>query len=371
MKVSIQKEDLQNSLSHIYTITERKSTIPILCNVKLEAEESLKISGINVDMEIIETAKSNVLTAGSTTVAAHTFHDVVRKLPAGVVDLELEKDSLIIRAGKSKFKLPTLPVSDFPVMTLDDVDTTFSLPVENLIKIIDKVKCAISTEETRYFLNGIFLHSTENNGRKVLRGVATDSHRLAKQDVNLPAGAESIEGIIIPRKAILELRRLLEDSSEEVIVKISNTKIKFAFGDIELTSKLIDGKFPDYQKIIPTNTDKILEVDTEKLYTSVDRISSIVSSEKSRGIKIKIAPNLLTFSANNSDSSSGTEELEANYSSDSVIEVSFNSKYIMDAASVIEGKNLRMSLYDNISPAIIEEQNDDSYLHILLPIRLV
>ncbi|MCT4552550.1 MAG: DNA polymerase III subunit beta [Alphaproteobacteria bacterium] len=369
MKFTTTKENLLQTLTHLHSVTERKSTIPILCNIKIEAIDGIKMVATNVDLEIVESMDAGIAETGATTVPAHTFFEIARKLPAGEVNIEQQKDSLIITSGKSIFSLPCLDAEDFPIMVTSNMPYKFSLSPDDLIKLIDKTKFAISTEETRYFLNGIFLHSTTEGDKDVLRSVATDGHRLARQDILLPEGAAGLEGIIIPRKVVMELRRLLDDTSEEIKVEISDNKIRFSFGRIVLTSKLIDGKFPDYKKVIPMNNDKVLEVNCEKFYEAVDRVSA-VSNEKSKAIKMKAFNDMLTFSANTSDATSGEEELISNYSGEEAMETSFNARYLLDIASQIEGENIKFILADNSSPALVSETSNQDSVYVLMPMRV-
>ena len=244
----------------------------------------------------------------------------------------------------------------------------FTLPCDDLIKLIDKTKFAVSTEETRYFLNGIFLHTLEKDGKELLRAVATDGHRLARQDVLSPEGAKGMPSIIVPRKVVNELRALLEDTSSDINVEVSETKARFSFGGTTITSKLIDGRFPDYEKVIPTSNDKAMEVDCKLFSEAVDRVSS-VAYEKSKAIKLKLSKSKLTLLASTPDSGSAFEDLEVVYDSDSM-EIGFNSKYLLDIASQIEGKFMKFMISDGSSPAIITELDDESAIYVLMPMRI-
>jgi DNA polymerase-3 subunit beta len=237
-----------------------------------------------------------------------------------------------------------------------------------LIPEIDKTKFAVSTEETRYFLNGIFLHTLEKDGKELLRAVATDGHRLARQDVLSPEGAKGMPSIIIPRKVVAELRALLDDTSADINIEVSETKARFSFAGTTITSKLIDGRFPDYEKVIPTSNDKAMEVDCKFFSEAVDRVSS-VSYEKSKAIKLKLSKSKLTLLASTPDSGSAFEDLEVVYDSDSM-EIGFNSKYLLDIASQIEGKFMKFMISDGSSPAIITELDDESAIYVLMPMRI-
>ncbi len=370
MYITIEKANLSKTLSHLYRIVEKKSTIPVLSNIKIEANDNLKFTATNIDLEIIEELEATINEKGSTTIPAHILYDIVRKLPEGTIELKTSSDNskVVIKAGNSEFTLPSLPVDDFPLMNSSSMPFKFTLPCDDLIKLIDKTKFAVSTEETRYFLNGIFLHTLEKDGKELLRAVATDGHRLARQDVLSPEGAKGMPSIIVPRKVVNELRALLEDTSSDINVEVSETKARFSFGGTTITSKLIDGRFPDYEKVIPTSNDKAMEVDCKLFSEAVDRVSS-VAYEKSKAIKLKLSKSKLTLLASTPDSGSAFEDLEVVYDSDSM-EIGFNSKYLLDIASQIEGKFMKFMISDGSSPAIITELDDESAIYVLMPMRI-
>lgn len=370
MYITIEKSNLSKTLSHLYRIVEKKSTIPVLSNIKIEALENLKFTATNIDLEIIEISEGEVKEKGSTTIPAHILYDIVRKLPEGEIELKTTSDEskVVIKAGNSEFTLPSLPVDDFPIMNGSTMPFKFKVPCDDLIKLIDKTKFAVSTEETRYFLNGIFLHTLEKEGKEYLRAVATDGHRLARQDITSPEGSQGMPSIIIPRKVVNELRSLLEDTSSDIQVEVSETKARFSFGGTTITSKLIDGKFPDYEKVIPTSNDKAMEVDCKIFAEAVDRVSS-VSYEKSKAIKMKLSKSKLTLLASTPDSGSAFEDLEVVYDSENM-EIGFNSKYLLDIAEQIEGKFMKFMISDSSSPAIITELDDSSAIYVLMPMRI-
>ena len=370
MKVTIEKKDLLPVVSHIYSITERKSTIPILLNIKIEAGDTLKFTATNIDIEIVEQVDAGILAKGGITVSASTLFEIVRRLPDGEIVMETIGSELHITAGKGEFSLPTLPIDDFPIMATGDIPFKFSVSPDDLIKLIDKTKFAVSTEEARYSLNGIYLHVANVKDNKMLRAVATDGHRLALMDVDCPTGlSDSMPGIIMPSKLVSELRKLLDTASSEVKVETSESKIRFSFGSIVITSKLIEGKFPNYEKVIPTTNDKVLEMDTKLFMTAVDRVSS-VSGDKSKAVKLNISRDGLKISADNPDSGSGKEEIGGLYNSDDSVEVGFNAKYLIDIASQIEGDNVRFTIADSSSPAVVSEIDNGSSLYVLMPMRI-
>ena len=372
MKVTIERTALLRALGHVHRIVERRNTIPILSNVLIEAHErQLTLKSTDLDLEATESAPADVAQAGATTVPAHVIYDIVRKLPEGAqVGLEMtgEAGQLLLRSGRSRFFLQSLPASDFPDLTAGEFTHRFVLAAVDLKRLIDNTQFAISTEETRYYLNGIFFHTVEVGGATLLRAVATDGHRLARVEIPAPKGAAGMPGVIAPRKAVSEVQKLLEDMAQEVAVEISTTKARFQFGDVVLTTKLIDGTFPDYSRVIPTHNDKRLVVDKEPFAKAVDRVSTI-SSERGRAIKLAIADNKMTLSVNNPDSGSASEEIEVDYDS-TPIEIGFNARYLLDIAGQLSGDTALIKLSDPGSPTIIQDRDGSAALYVLMPLRV-
>ncbi len=373
MKFSIDRVDLLRSLAHVQGVVERRNTIPILANVMLKVEgDALKLATTDMDLEMVEHVAAKVKTPGATTVPAITLYDIVRKLPDdSTIDFECgPKDAAAtIRAGKSVFRLGALPVDDFPKMgSNDDFTNRFSIPAADLRTLIDRTRFAISTEETRYYLNGIYLHAAESAGVPVLRAVATDGHRLARFEMPLPQGAAKMPGVIIPRKAVNEIRKLIEEAADKVEIALSRTKLQFGFDHVSMTTKLIDGTFPDYERVIPSGNDKVIEVNPALFATAVDRVST-VSSEKARAVKLTLKGKSMTLSATSPDAGSASEEIEVRFNADP-IEIGFNSAYLMDVTKQIEGDGCRISLSDPASPTIIQDVSDASSLYVLMPMRV-
>ena len=370
MKLTIERAALLKSLGHVQSVVERRNTIPILSNVRLEAADNrLTLNATDMDLEMVGKVKAEVSDAGKTTAPAHTLYDIVRKLPEGSqVELEEDDGRLILCSGRSKFILTCLPVEDFPVMAGGELSHSFVLSAKDLMGLIDRTRFAISTEETRYYLNGIYLHEASRDGVDVLRCVATDGHRLASVELPLPAGAAGMPGVIIPRKTVMELRKLIEDGTGEVTVELSDTKIRFSCGEATLTSKLIDGTFPDYQRVIPTDNDKNMEVNSKAFAEAVDRVAAI-SSEKSRAVKLSLTEGTLVLSASSPESGSATEELEVSYSGEK-LEIGFNSRYLLDITQQIGGDNAQLTMADAASPTILREAGDASALYVLMPMRV-
>lgn len=371
MKITIERAALLRALNHVQSVVERRNTIPILSNVLMKAEDNvLSMATTDMDLEINESVAANVIEAGATTAPAHTLHDIIRKLPDNTdVTLELNNEGtqMTVTAGRSRFKLSCLPTADFPEIGAGDLPASFSIPAADLRALVDRTKFAMSTEETRYYLNGIYVHEADQEGVKVLRAVATDGHRLARFEMPLPEGATGMPGVIIPRKAVGELRKLVDDAADTIEISLSESKVRFSFDHIVLTSKLIDGTFPDYQRVIPQGNDKIVEIDAKILTNAVDRVSTI-SDGKSRAIKIELNGKNMTISASSAESGSATEELEVNGETD--IEIGFNAKYLLDITSQIEGEGCRLTLADSASPTIIQDNSDPSSLYVLMPLRV-
>jgi DNA polymerase-3 subunit beta len=372
MRVILERANLLKSLNHVHRVVERRNTIPILSNVMLTSEgQSLEMKATDLDLEITEATPAQVEGAGGTTVPAHLLYEIVRKLPDGAeVMLRTDEDgnAMSVIAGRSSFRLQCLPQSDFPQLTAGSFSHTFRMDAAALKKLIDKTQFAISTEETRYYLNGIYFHTVETNGKLKLRSVATDGHRLARAEMDAPSGAEGMPGIIIPRKTVSELQKLVDVPDVVVTVELSDTKMRFTIGAVVLTSKLIDGTFPDYQRVIPTGNDKKLVIDRESFARAVDRVST-VSSERGRAVKLSIADGQLTLTVNNPDSGSATDELAADYDADPM-EIGFNAKYLLDVAAQLSGENASFMLADAGSPTLIHDTADEDTLYVLMPMRV-
>ena len=372
MKVTVERAELLKSLGHVHRVVERRNTIPILANVLIKADKGkLSLKATDLDLEVIDSIAAEVSPGGATTVPAHMFYEIVRKLPEGaqiVIEGSGDRAVLTIRAGRSRFTLQTLPESDFPDLAAGDMTHSFSLAAADLKRLIDKTQFAISTEETRYYLNGIYLHAAGSSKNPALRAVATDGHRLAQCELPLPQGAAGMPGVIVPRKTVSEVQRLIETGEGDIAVELSSGKIRFTIGNIVLTSKLIDGTFPDYARVIPANNDKTLTVDKKDFEAAVDRVST-VSSERGRAVKLALSSGRLVLSVTNPDSGSATEELEVDYSADP-LDIGFNSRYLLDIAAQIEGEVAVLKLADPGSPTLIQDKDAKGALYVLMPMRV-
>ena len=372
MKFVIERANLLKTLSHVQSIVEKRNTIPVLSNVKIEAlADGISFKATDMDTEITEIVDAKVEEQGATTAPAHMLYDIVRKLSDGS-EVELtfpdEKGQLTIASGKSKFSLSCIGVEDFPVISGDTLPINFNMAVEELKGVIDRTKFAVSTEETRYYLNGVYMHAKANGATNVLRIVATDGHRLACVESPLPQGAENLAGVIVPRKTITEIRKLLDDTSvDTVTISMSDNKVRFTLNDVTLTSKLIDGTYPDYERVIPTGNDKSLELSVKDLASAVDRVS--VVAERTRAIKMITGQNHVIITTSSPELGSAQEEIEAVYDSDT-LEIGYNFRYLLDILAEITGEKVRISFADASSPSVIHDTSDSSAIFVLMPMRV-
>jgi DNA polymerase-3 subunit beta len=372
MKISIERATLLKAVSHAQSVVERRNTIPILANVLIEAEGAeVRFRATDLDIEVVDKVEAMVERAGATTVSATTLNEIVRKLPDGA-QVTLTDDGtsgrLTIEAGRSNFSLATLPKEDFPVMATSEYSANFSAKASVLRRLFDKSKFAISTEETRYYLNGVYMHVSESEGGKVLRCVATDGHRLARIDADLPENASDMPGVIVPRKTGGELRKLLDDDDMQIAVAVSETKVRFATPEITLTSKVIDGTFPDYTRVIPQGNTRKMEVDAADFAKAVDRVAT-VSSERSRAVKLSLDEDRLVLSVNAPDSGAAEEELAVAYG-DERLEIGFNAKYLLEIASQVDRENAVFLFNSSGDPTLMREGNDTSAVYVVMPMRV-
>ena len=370
MKATIERATLLKSLSHVQSVVERRNTIPILSNVLIEAstDGSLKLMATDLDLQIVDRVEAQVETAGATTVPAHTLFDIVRKLPEGSqVSLSAAEGKMLVVAGRARFNLATLPRDDFPVIAEGELPTKLELPAETLKQIIDKTRFAISTEETRYYLNGIFFHVSDE-AQPVLKAAATDGHRLARVTVTRPDGAQGMPDVIVPRKCVGELRKLLDEVDGTVGVSLSASKIRFDLGTAVLTSKLIDGTFPDYSRVIPTGNDKLLKLDPQSFMEGVDRVATI-ASEKTRAVKMSLEKDKVTLSVTSPENGTAAEEVSGEYNSDG-FDIGFNARYLLDILGQIEGDTVEVHLADAAAPTLIRENDKAPALYVLMPMRV-
>ncbi|WP_310496187.1 DNA polymerase III subunit beta [Sandarakinorhabdus sp.] len=373
MKATVERATLLKCLGHIQSVVERRNTIPILSNVLIEARsDGLRLMATDLDLQVVETIAAAIDLNGATTVSAHTLFDIVRKLPEGSqVELAVAGEKMSIIAGRSRFSLATLKRDDFPVIAETDLPTRFTLTAGQLKDIIDSTRFAISTEETRYYLNGIYLHAMPGPPAK-LRAVATDGHRLARIEIDLPEGAADMPGVIVPRKCVAEVRKLIDEYAADAPVELSMSpsKIRFKFStDATLTSKLIDGTFPDYSRVIPTANDKLLKIDAKSLSEGVDRVAAIATTEKTRAVKLALGRDKVTLSVTSPENGTAAEEVPADYNA-AEFEVGFNYRYLLDILAQVGSDQVDVHLSDAAAPTLIRESDDSAALYVLMPMRV-
>ena len=371
MKLTIPRETLAPALASLSRVVERRNTIPILSNILLRAADGrLSLCATDLDIRAETSLTCEVAEPGAVTLPAHTLSDIVRKLPAAAeITLEGAGDKpMALKSGRSRFTLQSLPESDFPDITAGEFSHSFALPAKTLAQIVEETSFAISTEETRYYLNGIHLHATEADGAAVLRAVATDGHKLSRLQLPAPEGSAGMPAVIIPRKTVAELARMAKEVEGDVTIELSPTKIRITAGAATLTSKLIDGTFPDYQRVIPAANDKVATLEAEAFKQAVDRVATI-SSERGRAVKLALAATGLLLSVSNPDSGSATEELSPDYDG-APIEIGFNARYLLDILALLGGDSVQLKLSEPGAPAILQRREGDSLLVVLMPMRV-
>ncbi len=371
MKVTLERNALLKSLGHVHRVVERRNTYPILANVLLKAASgTLDLRATDLDIEVTESVPAMVGSAGTTTVPAHTLYEIVRKLADGAeVRLETEGEQMSLTSGRSRFHLGCLSPDSFPDLKSGVFSHSFSIAAETLRDLIERTQFAISNEETRYYLNGIYVHTLEVGKQTVLRAVATDGHRMARAETEAPAGARGMPGIIIPKKTVGEVLKLLEGAEGEVAIEVSDTKIRFTLGGVVLLSKLIEGTFPDYERVTPKNNDKSLSVDRASLATAVDRVSTIASDRGGKAVKLAIKDGNLELSVTNPDHGTATEEVAVAFESES-FEIGFNARYLLDIISQIKSDNAVFEFKDSGSPTLVHEEDGAHALYVLMPMRV-
>nr|WP_321985515.1 DNA polymerase III subunit beta [uncultured Lichenicoccus sp.] len=377
MKLKADRATLLKALAHIQSVAEKRNTIPILANVLIVVKEGrLSLTATDMEIAVVEQIASGAVLDGATTAPAAVLYEIVRKLPDGA-EVELDHSGgdapLALRAGRYATSLNVLAVDDFPSMTTGSLPHAFHIPAPVLRGLIDRTRFAISTEETRYYLNGIYLHVAEAGAGEagpMLRAVATDGHRLARVQTELPSGAAGMPGVIVPRKTINELRKLLDEAAEDVEVALSETRIQFTVGSVMLTSKLIDGTFPEYERVIPRDNDKILRVGKKDFSDAVARVAAI-SQERSRPVKLSIDRNLLILSAASPDQGTAKEELdEGRVTYDSTpLEIGFQARYLSDITDQID-KDVEFAFSDSAAPTVVRDVDSPSALYVLMPMRV-
>ena len=371
MKFKISRSNFFKTLSHLQGIVDKKNSLPVLANILIEAKNNeLILSSTDMDISIIEKIDCSVLEDGATTINSQILYDIVRKIGDNS-EIEIISNSgklLTLRADGSRFSLACLPKEDYPIIDQDNSGINIKLNSKILFKLIDKTKFAISNEETRYFLNGLYFNISNEDNINIVTLVGTDGHRLAKFSHEIEEDIDEVSGVIIPKKTIYELSKLLSEIDNTISISISSNKIIFFIGNIIFISKLIDGSFPDYKRVIPKDNSNILKINRETLLSAVDRVSTI-ANEKSPVIKFKLLKNILNLNTVNNESSTASEDLNINYDGDD-IEIGFNSKYIMDIVNNLEDEEVFINLKDNSSPIIALENSNNKLVYVLMPMRV-
>jgi len=371
MQFVVKRDTLLKSLNFVQGVVEKKNTLPILSNVLLQLKNK-KLSIIATDLDIIfydEIIDVKILQEGSTTTSAAVLYDILRKIPSNSqLNFDLKSENkLSLKSDNADFNLLCLPIDNFPTFADELEGQEISLNNSRFLKLLNKTRISISNDDTRHYLNGVYLHITEAQGRSFLTGVATDSHRLSSSSLEIES-TKDFNSIILPRKTVFQLCTLLSESSDQLKMQTSDNKIKFSLGNMKLISKVIDGKFPDYKKVVPTSNDKILVVPSKDFIDSIERVAT-VSLDRKEGVKFVINKDSLQLSVNSANSGDGNEKIKANFNAEN-LNISFNSKYLIDIASEVEDKNLKMNLKDSVSPVLIEDASDKNSYYVIMPMKI-
>ena len=371
MQFVVKRDILLKSLNFVQGVVEKKNTLPILSNVLLQLKDN-KLSIVATDLDIVfynEISDVKIIKEGSTTTSAAILYDILRKISSNSeLNFDLKSENkLSLKSDSADFNLLCLPTDNFPSFADEFEGQEITLDKNRFLKLLNKTRISISNDDTRHYLNGVFLHLTEAHGRNFLTGVATDSHRLSSSSLEIE-NTTDFSSLILPRKTVFQLCSLLSETSDSLMMQSSENKIKFTLGKIRLISKVIDGKFPDYKKVVPTTNDKILNVPSKEFINSIERVAS-VSLDRKEGVKLMIDKDNIQLSVNSANSGEGNETIKADYNSES-LNISFNSKYLIDIASEIENKNLKMNLKDSTSPVLIEDASDKNSYYVIMPMKI-
>ncbi len=371
MQFAVKRDILLKSLNFVQGIVEKKNTLPILSNVLLQLKDK-KLSIVATDLDLIfydEIKDVKIIKEGSTTTSAAILYDILRKISSNAdLNFDLKSENkLSLKSENADFNLLCLPTDNFPTFADEFEGSEITLNNKRFLKLLTKTRISISNDDTRHYLNGIFLHLTAANNRNFLTGVATDSHRLSSSSLEIE-NITDFTSLILPRKTVFQLCTLLTEATEQLIMQTSDNKIKFTLGNIKLISKVIDGKFPDYKKVVPTTNDKILIVSSKDFVNSIERVTS-VSLDRKEGVKLVINKDNVQLSVNSANSGEGNEKINATFNSNN-LNISFNSKYLLDIASEVENKDLKMNLKDSVSPVLIEDVSDKNSFYVIMPMKI-
>ena len=371
MQFVIKRDILLKSLNFVQGVVEKKNTLPILSNVLLQLKDK-RLSIIATDLDIIffdEINDVKIIKEGSTTTSAAILYDILRKIPSNAeINFDLKSENkLSLKSDNADFNLLCLPTDNFPTFADEFEGEEISINNSRFLKLLNKTRISISNDDTRHYLNGIYLHLTEAHGRNFLTGVATDSHRLSSSSLEID-NTSNFTSLILPRKTVFQLCALLSETQNQLTMQSSDNKIKFTLGNMKLISKVIDGKFPDYKKVVPINNDKTLIVSSKDFINSIERVAS-VSLDRKEGVKLTISEDNIQLSVNSANSGEGNEKIKAKFNSEN-LNISFNSKYLIDIASEVEDKNLKMNLKDSVSPVLIEDTSDKNSYYVIMPMKI-
>ena len=371
MQFVVKRDILLKSLNFVQGVVEKKNTLPILSNVLLQLKDN-KLSIVATDLDIIfydEITDVKIINEGSTTTSAAILYDILRKISSNAeLNFDLKStNKLSLKSDNSDFNLLCLPIDNFPTFADEFEDEEITLNKNRFLKLLNKTRISISNDDTRHYLNGVFLHITEAHGRNFLTGVATDSHRLSSSSLEID-NMGNFSSLILPRKTVYQLCSLIAETSEQLTMQTGENKIKFTFGKMKLISKVIDGKFPDYNKVVPTSNDKTLIVSSKDFIDSIERVAT-VSLDRKEGVKLSISKDNIQLSVNSANSGEGNEKIEADFSAEN-LNISFNSKYLVDIASEVEDKNIKMNLKDSVSPVLIEDASDKNSYYVIMPMKI-
>jgi DNA polymerase-3 subunit beta len=371
MQFVIKRDILLKSLNFVQGVVEKKNTLPILSNVLLQLKNK-KLSIVATDLDIIfydEIDDVKIINEGSTTTSAAILYDILRKVSANS-DLNfnlISENKLSLKSENADFNLLCLPTDNFPSFADEFEGEEIILNNSRFLKLLNKTRISISNDDTRHYLNGIYLHITEAHGRNFLTGVATDSHRLSSSSLEVEK-TNDFNSLILPRKTVFQLCALLTEITDQISMQASDNRIKFKLGNVKLISKVIDGKFPDYRKVVPTTNDKTLVVSSKDFISSIERVAS-VSLDRKEGVKLVINKDNIQLSVNSANSGEGNEKIKADFNSEN-LNISFNSKYLIDIASEVENKNIKMNLKDSVSPVLIEDISDKNSYYVIMPMKI-
>jgi DNA polymerase-3 subunit beta len=366
MKIIAKREAILSPLQAVIGVVERRQTMPILANVLLSAKGGrLAVTATDLEVELVATSEVDVQRNGEVTVPGRKLLDICRALPEGAeITLTLDGERMSVRARKSRFTLSTLPASEFPTVEEINAQQSLKVPQKDFKRLLEKTHFSMAQQDVRYYLNGLLLETSA----KSLRSVATDGHRLALCDVELPEGAKSGQQVIVPRKGVLELQRILGHEEQILDLAIGVNHIRVQIGDIRFTSKLIDGRFPEYSRVIPNDPPRVVTAVRDDLRLALQR-AAILSNEKYRGIRFAVKPNLLTIQSHNPEQEEAEEEVEVTYEGEE-LEIGFNVNYLMDALAAVEGPEVQVCLTDGNSSCLIRSSADSGARFVVMPMRL-